>query len=144
MNKKRFLFTLLITTTILLAAPTTIKLGMLLGPVVSSGAILILTPTGQVQYATIGTGLALTSDGLGGFTLTATSGGSNIYGEKLTRQPDGTFVISQTPITGTLRVHRNGVRQSSGDDYTYDPLTKRITPLLGWNTDDLILVDYVR
>ena len=42
------------------------------------------------------------------------------------------------------QVHRNGLRISLGDDYTYDAATKKISPVAGWpwDTSDLALADY--
>jgi hypothetical protein len=37
------------------------------------------------------------------------------------------FVLAETPVTGTLQVHLNGVLQEPAEDYAYDPATKTVT-----------------
>ncbi len=130
--------------TLLLAAPTTIRIGMLLGPTLANGGVLVLAPNGQVQVATLGAGVSLISDGKGGYTLQGTVP-KLMLGVKPARQQDGTYLLPDAAAAPMLVVFRNGVRQSVGDDFTYNAATKLITPVAGfpWNDDDLVLCDYV-
>ena len=63
---------------------------------------------------------------------------------KPARQQDGTYLVPQRAEASSLRIYRNGVRQSAGDDYTYDSNTRIVSPVAGhpWNDDDLVLCDY--
>jgi hypothetical protein len=79
----------------------------------------------------------------GGYALQAQASNS-VVGAKPSRQTDGTYLLPQPAIPASMKVYRNGVRQSAGDDYTFDAAASRITPVAAypWNTDDLVLVDY--
>jgi len=140
------LIILVVVATLLVAAPTTIRIGMLLGPTLANGGVLVLAPNGQVQVATLGPGLALVRDAGGGYTLQGTVP-KLVVGIKPARQADGTYVLPDAAAASMLVVFRNGVRQSAGDDYAYDPSTKTITPVVsmgsGWDASDLVLCDYV-
>lgn len=133
---------ILLVAAVLWAAPTTIRIAMLAGPALAGGGVLVLTPTGQVVVATLGTGVSLVSNA-GGYTLQVASPRSTV-GAKPTNQADGTFLLAQAATAATLIVYRNGVRQSVGDDYTYDAATKKISPVAGfaWDASDLVLADY--
>lgn len=124
------------------AGPTTVRIGMLLAPTLAGGGVLVVSPAGQVVVATLGTGITLAANGAG-YTIQATLP-SSVVGVKPARQNDGTYVLSQTPVAATLIVHRNGLRMSVGDDYTYDPVAKKISPVTGypWDASDLVLADY--
>jgi hypothetical protein len=50
------------------------------------------------------------------------------------------FVISDTPISGSVKVYLNGVRMAETEDYTISGTT--ITFLIAPATDDTILIDY--
>ena len=125
----------------LVLAQTTVRVGMLSGP---SGAVrvMVIAPNGSVTFAALGAGIALVDTGGGGWVLQSTA--ARIVGEKPVRQPDGSYVIARTPASGTLALYRNGVRQSAGDDFTFDAAARKIAPVasLPWNSDDLVLVDY--
>jgi hypothetical protein len=56
---------------LLIAAPTTIQIAMLTAPTLAYGGVLLLAPTGQVQVATLGSGVALVSDGKGSYVMQA-------------------------------------------------------------------------
>lgn len=122
-------------------AQTTVRLGMLSGPV-SLGGVMVLTPTGQITFATIGPGILL-DKGTGGYVLRAQSA-NRVLGAKLSSQSDGTYLLPQTALPASLLVYRNGVRQSAGDDYTFDSATRKIAPVAGvpWDASDLVLIDY--
>jgi len=141
------LIVIILAATLLIAAPTTIRIGMLLGPTMANGGVLVLAPTGQVQVATLGAGVSLISDGKGGYVLQGTVPKLTV-GVKPARQQDGTYLLPDAATPSMLIVFRNGVRQSAGDDYAYDPNTKLITPVIslgtGWDASDLILVDYMQ
>jgi hypothetical protein len=66
---RKTLIVLVVVATLLVAAPTTIRIGMLLGPTLANGGVLVLAPTGQVQVAMLGAGVSLISDGKGGYTI---------------------------------------------------------------------------
>ena len=70
---RRALIILVVVATLLVAAPTTIRIAMLAGPTLANGGVLVLAPTGQVQVATLGTGVSLVSDGKGGYSIQAAS-----------------------------------------------------------------------
>lgn len=127
----------------LLAAPTAIKISMLAAPLLAGGGVLVVTPNGAVQVGALGAGLSLVSNGIGGWTLVPATG-THVYGEKPSRNSDGSYSVVQSVAAGSLRVFRNGVRQSLTDDYTFDTTLHRITPGAGWQADDLVLVDYSR
>ena len=141
---RKTLIILVVLATLLVAAPTTIRIGMLLGPTLANGGVLVLAPTGQVQVATLGVGLSLVSDGKGGYVLQGTVP-RLVVGVKPARQADGSYVLPDAATASMLVVFRNGVRQSLGDDYTYEVSTKVITPMAGfpWDATDLVLCDYV-
>ena len=124
------------------AAPTSIRIAMLSGPALPNGAVLVVTQTGQVAVANLGAGVSLVTNN-GGYVLQAVVP-NVVVGEKPARQADGTYLLSQAASAATVRVYRNGVRQSAGDDYTYDATTKRITPVASapWDASDLVLADY--
>ena len=132
---------LVVVTAGLLMAQTSVRVGMLSGPV-GAGGVLVLAPTGQITFATVGTGISLVRVA-GGYVLEAQASG-RVRGEKPARQPDGTYVVARTPGPGTLAVYRNGVRQSAGDDYAFDAAARKIAPAAGlpWDSDDLVLADY--
>jgi hypothetical protein len=138
------LIVIILAATLLIAAPTTIRIAMLAGPTLANGGVLVLAPTGQVQVATLGAGVSLISDGKGSYTLQAIVP-KLMLGVKPARQQDGSYLLPDAATAAMLVVFRNGVRQSAGDDYTYDSTTKRITPVaaVSWNDDDLVLCDYV-
>jgi hypothetical protein len=123
---------------VLWSAPTTIRIAMLAAPTLAGGGVLVVTPAGQIVVATLGTGFALVANG-GGYSLQAPTANA-IIGAKPARQTDGTYLLAQSAIATTLIVHRNGVRQSAGDDYTYDAATKKISPIAGfpWDASDLV------
>jgi hypothetical protein len=125
-----------------LLAQTTVRLGMLSGQA-SLGGVMVLAPNGTITFATVGSGLALVQGAGGGYVLQAQSV-NRVVGAKPARQADGTYLLQQMAVAASLRVYRNGVRQSAGDDYTYDAAARRITAVTGipWSTDDLILVDF--
>ena len=127
---------------VLWAAPTTLRIAMLAAPPLAGGGVLVVTPTGQVVVATLGPGISLVSNA-GGYTIQAASTNATV-GAKPTRQAAGTYLLAQAATAETLIVHRNGVRQSMADDYTYDATTKTISPVAGfpWDATDLILADY--
>ena len=84
---------------------------MLAGPVLANDGVLVLTPTGQVVVASVGTGVSLVANG-GGYTIqTATPNAA--VGSKPTRQADGTYLWPQAATAASLVVYRNGVRQSA-------------------------------
>ena len=124
----------------LVLAQTTVRVGMLSGPS-GAGRVMVLAPNGAVTFAALGAGISLVDVG-GGWVLQSTA--ARIVGEKPVRQPDGSYVIARTPASGTLALYRNGVRQSAGDDFTFDAAARKIAPVasLPWNSDDLVLVDY--
>ena len=126
---------------LVLVAQTSVRLSMLSGPA-GPGGVIVLAPNGQVTFATIGTGLVL-DRGAGGYVLRAQSA-NRAVGAKLSLQSDGAYLLPQPAVPATLEVFRNGVRQSAGDDYTFDSATRKITPVPGspWSTDDLVLADY--
>ena len=136
------IFGIVLLTAILWAAPTTIRIAMLAAPTLAGGGVPVVTPTGQVMVATLGAGVSLVSNA-GGYTLQAASPNAAV-GAKPTRQADGTLLLAQAAIAATLTVYRNGVRQSAGDDYTYDAATRTISPVAGfpWDVGDLVLADY--
>jgi hypothetical protein len=71
------------------------------------------------------------------------SGAADVIGEVVTGTPNGTltdFTIAQSPITGTLRVFVNGIRQKVTDDYTFTGTT--ISFVSAPLTDSKIQVDY--
>jgi hypothetical protein len=127
---------------VLCAAPTTIRIAMLAAPALANGGVLVVTPTGQVAVATLGAGVSLVTNG-SGYTLQAAMP-NTVVGSKPARQADGTYLLSQAATAATLIVYRNGVRQSVGDDYTYDAAAKKISPLAAypWDSSDLVLADY--
>ena len=144
---RKALIVLLVVAAALAAAPTTIRIAMLAGPLLANGGVLVLAPNGQVQVASIGTGVSLTSTGNGAYVLQAVVPNLAV-GVKPARQQDGTYLLPQQPNQATLMVYRNGVRQSPGDDYNYDASTKTIRPIVpspwnAWNDDDIVLADYV-
>lgn len=51
-----------------------------------------------------------------------------------------TFTISKTPISGSLKVYRNGARQRITEDYTFTG--KTITFIIAPQVGEIILVDY--
>ena len=124
-----------------LAAQTSVRVGMLSGPT-GSGGVLVLAPNGAITFATIGAGITLVSVN-GGYVLQVQATAA-VVGEKPARQQDGTYVVAKTPTPGTMKVYRNGVRQSVGDDFTFDATARKIAPVAGhpWEVDDLVLVDY--
>ena len=124
-----------------LAAQTSVRVGMLSGPN-GAGGVLVLAPNGAITFATIGAGVSLVNVN-GGYVLQATTT-ARMLGEKPARQQDGTYVVAKTPTPGTMKVYRNGVRQSVGDDFTFDATARKIAPVAGhpWEVDDLVLVDY--
>ena len=67
-----------------------------------------------------------------------------VYGVKPALQQNGTYTLTDAAIAASLRVYRNGVRQSPGDDYAYDATSKTISPVAAnpWNATDLIICDY--
>ncbi len=117
---------------------------MLLGPTLANGGVLVLAPNGQVQVAALGPGVALVGNDSGGYVLQGTVP-KLVVGVKPARQQDGSYLLPDAATAAMLVVFRNGVRQSAGDDYTYDANTKTITPLAGfpWDASDLVLCDYV-
>ncbi len=139
---RKAIFGLVLLTAILWAAPTTVRIAMLAAPTLAGGGVLVVTPTGQVMVATLGAGISLVSNA-GGYTLQAASPNAAV-GAKPTRQADGTLLLAQSATAATLTVYRNGVRQSAGDDYTYDAATRTISPVVGfpWDVGDLVLADY--
>ena len=104
---------------------------------------MVLAPNGTITFATVGAGISLVQGAGGGYVLQAQMV-NRVVGAKPARQADGTFLLAQSALAGTLRVFRNGVRQSVGDDYTYDAAGRKITAVTGipWSTDDLVLVDF--
>ena len=141
MTRKLLLTAALVAAVGVLLAQTTVRVGMLSGPS-GAGRVMVLAPNGNVTFASIGAGIALVDTGGGGWVLQSTA--AQIVGEKPVRQPDGSYVIARTPASGTLALYRNGVRQSAGDDFTFDAAARKIAPVasLPWNGDDLVLVDY--
>lgn len=145
MKLKRIGIVVLALTGVIFAAPTAIKIGMLAAPLITGGAVMVVTPTGQVTVAGIGSGIALTSNNQGGWTLSA-AGGAHVVGEKPARNADGSYSVALQVSGSLLAVYRNGVRQASPDDYTFDLALQKIVPApaAGWQSDDLVVVDYVR
>ena len=98
------------------------------------------------QRIPIGTdGQVLTADSTDdqGLSWKNASATADVISEVPTGTPNGTltdFTIIQSPITGTLRVFVNGVRQKVTDDYTFTGTT--ITFVSAPLTDSKILVDY--
>jgi len=127
---------------VLWAGPTTVRIGMLLAPALANGGVLVVTPAGQVVVAGVGAGVTLVANG-GGYTIQAATP-NVVVGSKPARQADGTHLIAQAATAASLRVYRNGVRQSAGDDYTYDATTMKISPVAGygWDASDLVLADF--
>jgi len=114
---------------------------MLSGPA-GAGGILVLAPNGSVTFATIGAGIDLVQS-TGGWVLQAQSQ-QHVVGAKPQRQADGSYLLPQGANPDSLQVYRNGVRQSAGDDYTYEAATRMITPVVAhpWFPDDLVLADF--
>ena len=141
MLRKAIVFIVLLAA-VLWAGPTTVRIGMLLAPTLANGGVLVVTPAGQVVVATLGAGITLVANG-SGYTIQAVLPAATV-GAKPARQADGTYLLSQAAVAASLIVHRNGVRQSAGDDYTYDAVTKKISPIAGfpWDASDLVLADY--
>ena len=127
---------------LVLLAQTSVRLGMISGPA-GGGGVMVLAPNGAITFATIGAGISLVQGAGGGYVLQAQAV-NRIVGTKPVRQTDGTYLLPQAVVPASLRVYRNGVRQSAGDDYTFDAAARRITPVTGfpWSTDDLILADF--
>jgi hypothetical protein len=123
----------------LMMAQTSVRIGMITGPV-SPGGVMVLAPNGQITFATIGPGIVMTQSA-GGYVLQMSV--NRVVGGKPARQADGSYLLPH-PAMETLRVFRNGVRQSSGDDYTFDLATRKILPVadVPWDASDLVLVDY--
>jgi hypothetical protein len=121
-----------------LAAQTRVPTSVLTGPS-GPGGVLVVTAQGGVAMATLGSGIELAANG-NSFVLRALSlqRATNV---KPTRQADGSYLL--TNPASAVTVYRNGVRQSPGDDYTYDPPTRAIVPVTGWPwlADDLVLCD---
>lgn len=118
-------------------AQTRVKTSMLLGPIADTGRVLMLSPTGAIIFAQIGSNITLI-DGVLQVTIPART-----IGEKPIRQEDGSYQIQAKPKSGILIVYRNGVRQALTDDYTFDG-NQIITPnaTYPWDSSDLILADY--
>jgi hypothetical protein len=127
---------------VLWAGPTTVRIGMLLAPALANGGVLVVTPTGQVVVASVGAGVTLVANG-GGYTIQAATP-NVVIGSKPAHQTDGTYLLAQAATAASLRVYRNGVRQSAGDDYTYDATAMKISPVAGypWDASDLVLADF--
>ena len=127
---------------VLWAGPTTVRIGMLLAPALANGGVLAVTPTGQVVLAGVGSGVTLVANG-GSYSIQAATP-NVVVGAKPVRQADGTYLLPQAATAASLRVYRNGVRQSAGDDYTYDATAMKISPVAGyaWDASDLVLADF--
>ena len=141
----RRLFVGLVVVTVLAAGPTMIPLGILAAPAVPNGGVMTVTPNGQVVVATLGAGVSLVNNN-GAWSLVAAQP-REVLSIKPALQQNGTYVLPDAAIPGTLRVYRNGVRQSPGDDYAYDQPSKTISPVAAspWNQNgftDLVLCDY--
>jgi hypothetical protein len=139
--RKTFPALLLLLAVGLMMAQTSVRIGMISGPV-SPGGVMVLAPNGQITFATIGPGILL-DKGTGGYVLRVQSA-NRVLGAKLSWQADGTYLLPQTALPASLLVYRNGVRQSAGDDYTFESATRKIAPVAGysWDASDLVLVDF--
>jgi hypothetical protein len=139
---RRTVLVLLVLAVMLAAAPTMIPLGMLAAPALSGGGVMAVAPTGQVVVAQLGVGISLVNSN-NVWTIQAMQP-REVYSIKPAMQPNGTYTLTDAAIAATLRVYRNGVRQSPGDDFAYDLSSKTVSPVAAnpWGASDLILCDY--
>jgi hypothetical protein len=127
---------------VLVAAPTMIPLGMLAAPAIANGGVMTVSPTGQIVVAQLGTGVSLVyNNNVWKISAVLPNAKFNV---KPVLQTNGTYTLTDSAISATLLVYRNGVRQSPVDDYAYDQPSKTISPVAAnpWNSTDLILCDY--
>jgi len=94
------------------------------------GAAQVLRPPGATNLPSPGVSLSLS--GL-------------IVNEAPTGTPNGTlreFSLAHTPITGTLAIYRNGMRQKPGLDYNASGPAITFAVASTPQTDDVLLADY--
>lgn len=120
---------------------------------IADGEILIGSNAGDAfvrTTITAGTGISVTN-GAGSITIAVAAAvitsSDIVTGETPSGTVNGsndTFTIASTPLTGTVRVYLNGIRQKSGSGNDYQISGSTITFEAGNipQTDDVILADY--
>lgn len=128
-----------------LLSQTRITAPQLAGAPSAAGMVYVVTAAGAVVMADLGPGLTLDTSGARPVlraSVLAPMLPTRVYGEVVAMPADGFYALKSAPAPGTLRLYRNGIRQSEGTDYTLSGV--RITPAAAYaaGTADLLVADY--
>lgn len=102
--------------------------------------ILVALPNGDVKQVQIGPGLKL--DLSGAVPTLSVSAASEVVGEVTKRTGDLTHVTARQPAPNTLKVYRNGLRQSEGIDYAVSGSTITFIPYYAGDVTATVTADY--
>lgn len=101
------------------------------------GTILVWDANGRAYFAELGTGLVLTiENGKATISVSLPAPSKEIWGEDIST----TSALAFTPVAGSVRIVRNGLRQKESLDYTLSG--KTITWVLPVEARDVLLADY--
>ena len=124
---------------------TNVAPGQLRGTTSAAGLVYVVTPSGGVSFAEVGSGIVLD-----------TSGARPVLRAVLPPMPTEYFGVQATFVSGTsfsipnpynpatLRVHLNGLRVMLNADYVLNGQTLTFVPATGWTnmTKELVQLDY--